>query len=234
MPKWRKLHVKILESPDLAAMETDTCRLVWVFLSLIADREGRGRLNPSWLRSKILPLRDDVQVDELIGYMEFFNSRNMIDLYTVDGQKYFQICSWHKYQSTSSEAQSEYPSNPDKVETNSGVGLDKVKSCADPDVDVDVDVDKDVDKDVDVDDSCSDNTLEEQFSNLFTEKTGIESKPGDFKKLIAKGAGTADMLQAIRELANKEYTISKASGIVTPTIMVMNKGKNKEKDWREY
>ena len=65
MPQWRKLHLKTIESLDINAMPDDFTRLLWIMLSLIADREGRGLHLPVWIRSKAFPLREDVTLDQV-------------------------------------------------------------------------------------------------------------------------------------------------------------------------
>jgi len=60
MPRYRKLHVKTLESLDMNDMPDDFTRLMWVLLPLALCREGRGVHHAAWLKSKLFPLRFDV------------------------------------------------------------------------------------------------------------------------------------------------------------------------------
>jgi DnaD/phage-associated family protein len=164
MPKWRKLHVKILESLDVNDMPDDFARLFWVLLPLILCREGRGLDYPIWIKSKVFPLREDVTNKQIEDAMDWFEKRGMIMRYKVDGRKYFQVVNFREYQgNTTREADSPYPAPPDndshaKVTQRSCKGHAKVmqrscnshelvtqRSCLDVDVDSDVDVDVDSD-----------------------------------------------------------------------------------------
>ena len=60
MPRYRKLHVKTVESLDINDMPDDFTRLMWVLLPLGLCREGRGIDNPAWIKSKLFPMRLDV------------------------------------------------------------------------------------------------------------------------------------------------------------------------------
>lgn len=159
MPKWRKLYTKTVDSLDLNDMPDDFTRLLWVLLPLQLDRCGRGIDNPAWVRSKIFPLRLDVDVDQVRDAMNWYEARGMIERYEKNGRKYFWIPTWHKYQgSTSREGDSEIPApdsyeDPDEptpqVKSNSQPTHEQVKSNSGLDVDVDVDVNEDIDIDVD-------------------------------------------------------------------------------------
>ena len=153
MPKWRKLHVKALESEDIHDMPDDFTRLMWVLLPLVLDREGRGRRSGAWLRSKVFPLRTDVTVKQVDEAMTWFVFRLMIRVYEVDGRFYFWVPSFARYQGdTTKEAESDYPPPPESddsdpwptpelVETKSGVGPELVESRSGSDSDSDSDSD---------------------------------------------------------------------------------------------
>ena len=139
MPKYRKLHVKTVESMDMNDMPDDFHRLLWIMLPLGLCREGRGIDNPSWIRAKIMPLRTDV-TDEMIQYaMSWYANRGMITRYDVNGRDYFYIASFRKYQgNTTKEAESDYPSpaefvysdinnSQELVNSRSGVDQELVK-----------------------------------------------------------------------------------------------------------
>jgi hypothetical protein len=126
MPKYRQLHLKILDSIDVNEMPDDFTRLTWVLLSLIVDSEGRGLDNPAWVRSKMYPLREDVELSQISAAMDYFSSRRMIILYSAEGRKYFYIPTWALYQSgTDREGKSSIPT-PDLLRSNSGVAPDEL------------------------------------------------------------------------------------------------------------
>ena len=127
MPQWRKLHTKTLESMDINDMPDDTTRLLWLLMVLVLDKEGRGIDNPAWIKAKAMPLRTDIKLDKITQAMDFFAERKMIIRYTADDRKYFYVPKWHRYQSTSKEAPSEYP-DPVEIDSKSGVSPELVRS----------------------------------------------------------------------------------------------------------
>jgi hypothetical protein len=132
MPTYRKLHTKTVESLDLNDMPDDFTRLLWVLLPLALCREGRGLDNPSWIRAKIFPLRQDVTQEQIEAAFDWYADRGMIRRYVVESRAYFYVPTFHKYQGTTAkEADTDYPAppvvqvdsrpTPDLLPTNSGV-----------------------------------------------------------------------------------------------------------------
>lgn len=133
MPNYRKLHVKALESLDINDMPDDFTRLFWVLLPLALDCAGRGLDNAAWLKSKVFPLRCDVEPGAVATAMDWFCDRGMVERYEIDGRAYFWLPTFAAYQGdTSKEARSNYPAPPEQVETNSGVGQEFVASKSAP------------------------------------------------------------------------------------------------------
>lgn len=127
MPKYRKLHVKTVESLDINDMPDDFTRLTWVLLPLALCREGRGMDNIAWLKAKIYPLRLDVTSKMITEAFDWYEQNRMIIRYEVDGRKYFYIPTWHTYQGdTSKEADTPYPSP--SLQTNSIPNPEQVES----------------------------------------------------------------------------------------------------------
>lgn len=110
MPLWRKLHSKIVDSPDVNDMPDDFTRLLWALLPLQLDSAGRGLDNPAWIRSKVFPLREDVTVEMVDAAMEWYARRRMIERYSANGRAYFWVPTWHKHQGKCDrESPSNYP-----------------------------------------------------------------------------------------------------------------------------
>lgn len=127
MPKYRQLHTKIVDSFDFAEMPNDFIRLFWLLLIVIVDSEGRGIDNPAWIRSRMFPLRPDIDIEEIEAAMEWLAKRQMIRRYQVDGRRYFDLPTFHTYQSgTDKEARSTLPACPDLLQSNSGVAPEEV------------------------------------------------------------------------------------------------------------
>jgi hypothetical protein len=144
MPRWRKLHVKTVDSLDINDMPDDFTRLLWILLPLGLDSEGRGIDNPSWVKAKVMPLREDVTTKQVQAALDWFESRGMICCYEIGARHYFYIPTWHTYQGdTKREATSVLPAPPDLLTTNSRPAHELLtsKSCLDVDSYADSDVD---------------------------------------------------------------------------------------------
>lgn len=114
MPKYRNLHVKIIDSFDFNEMPDDFTRVTWMLLTLVVDSEGRGIDNPAWIKAKIYPLRPDVSAQELKRVFDWLADKEMIVRYTVAGRNYFYLPTFKNYQShLEREARSLLPSPPD-------------------------------------------------------------------------------------------------------------------------
>lgn len=146
MPQYRKQHVKTLDSIDIAEMPDDFTRLMWEYLRLKVDSEGRGIDDPQWLRSVLFPLRRDVTVEMVDMAMLWYANRCMIDRYEVSNRHYFCIVKWHEYQGeTTREAPSTIPQKPvnkaktrrKQVKANSREGHEQVTSGSRLDTSID-------------------------------------------------------------------------------------------------
>jgi hypothetical protein len=138
MPRYRKLHVKTVESLDINDMPDDFTRLLWVLLPLALCRKGRGVDNVAWVKSRVFPMRLDVTGEMIAGALNWYEQRDMLRRYQVDGRGYFYVPTFPKYQgNTEKEAESNYPpppeQQPQEVSPNSGVGqeLGESKSASD-------------------------------------------------------------------------------------------------------
>jgi len=148
MPQWRKLHAKITESFDFNEMPNDFTRLLWVLLPLGLDREGRGVNNTSWIKSKLMPLRDDVSKVEIEEAMRWFFDRGMLVAYEHDKRKYFYAPTFHEHQgNTNREAASNYPEpTQDLLMTSSGLTQEQGEKKSSTDSDSDSDADSDAEE----------------------------------------------------------------------------------------
>ena len=128
-PKYRNIHTKIIDSFDFNAMPDDFTRVVWMLLIVVVDSEGRGIDNPAWLRSKLFPMRTDVELDQINNSFDWLSERKMIIRYEANNLSYFYIPSFKTHQrGLEKEAASLFPPCPDQLQTNSGVTLDLGKS----------------------------------------------------------------------------------------------------------
>jgi hypothetical protein len=130
MPRYRKLHTKITESFDVNEMPDDFTRLLWTWLMLGADREGRMPDNPALVKAKVMPLRADVSNEQVAAALDWYADHDMITRYMVDGRRFFFLTHFAEMQGdTRKEAASVYPDPPS---FNSDASQEQVESDARP------------------------------------------------------------------------------------------------------
>lgn len=140
MPRYRQIHTKIVDSFDFNEMPNDFVRLVWMLLIVVVDSEGRGIYNMAWIKSKMFPLREDIDLTELSFSFEWLRDRKMIIVYEVEGRSYFWVPTFKSYQSgTEKEAKSIFPSYIEEVRSNSIVTPEQVRSKSASDAYADTD-----------------------------------------------------------------------------------------------
>lgn len=128
MPKYRQLHTKIIDSFDFNNMPDDFTRVVWLLLIVVVDSGGRAIDNPAWLRSKMFPMRSDVELDRISAVIDWLETNKMIIRYEVETKKCFYIPSFQTYQTgTEKEAKSYLPAPSELLRSYSGVGTELLR-----------------------------------------------------------------------------------------------------------
>jgi hypothetical protein len=94
-----------MENEDLADL-APIARLLFIYLWMLADREGRLEDRPRKIKAKALPY-DEVDADELLDELK---AAGFIARYEVKGQRYIQIVTFLKHQKPhSNEIESNLP-----------------------------------------------------------------------------------------------------------------------------
>ena len=239
MPQYRKFHVKTTESLDINDMPDDFYRLLWVMLPLGLCREGRGINNPSWIKSKIMPLRNDVTPDMVEDAMDWFAARGMIVRYEVKNRSYFYIPTFKKYQgNTTKEAESIYPPPPKELQTNSRVTPDLVSLN-----DEDIDIASASTSESESESESSNGKSEQPFAHLATafintsKIPSFGSKQRDVEagaRMVEAGVTAEDVEAATRELLDKGMNIVSLASVENASYMVMSKRMNAANNERQY
>ena len=129
MPRYRKLHTKIVESFDFNDMPDDFHRLFWIMLPCVLSSEGTLPADLHLVRSKVFPLRADVTLEMVERALDWFAEHDMIRWYQAEGRRYLWATNFAKYQgNTTKEAESDYPPVPEAVLTNSGPTPDLLRT----------------------------------------------------------------------------------------------------------
>lgn len=94
MARSRNIKPSIMDNEDLADFDP-LCRLLFVFLWMLADREGRLEDRPKRIAAKALPFDRSADVDKMLSDLAH---AGFIHRYEVNGCKVIQIVSFLKHQ----------------------------------------------------------------------------------------------------------------------------------------
>lgn len=95
MARARNIKPGIMENEDLAECDHAT-RLLFVYLWMLADREGRLEDRPRRIGAKAMPYDGALDFDGMLSDLE---KHGFILRYEVDGNKYIQVLNFDKHQS---------------------------------------------------------------------------------------------------------------------------------------
>ncbi|MFA6204313.1 MAG: hypothetical protein WC710_14140 [Gallionella sp.] len=179
-----------------------------MLLTIIVDSEGRGIDNSAWIRSKMFPLREDVNARQITGAVDWLEGRGMLIRYQSKGRGYFYLPTFKQYQSgLDREAKSVLPT-PEQLTTNSGVKQEEVLYSASASVVVSV-----------VDDVVVLPEFE-KTRKVIERETGL---PGDgqnavkaIDNLIANGCTEADIVAGIQWRKDEGKPITSYTQVVGP------------------
>ena len=119
MARARNIKPGTMENEQLAELDPLT-RLFFVYLWMLADREGRLEDRPKRIKAQALPY-DNVDADVMLDELA---SSGFITRYQIDGERYIQIINFTKHQRPhTNEADSVIPPIPEELAT-------KVESAA--------------------------------------------------------------------------------------------------------
>lgn len=210
MPKYRQLHTKIVDSEDFSAMPDDFCRMFWMLLTIIVDSEGRGIDNPSWIRSKMFPLRDDVKAEQITGALMWLENRGMIQRYKAGGRGYFYLPTFKQYQSgLDREAKSVLPS-PELLTNKSGEGQEKVLHSDSASAFVSA---SDIELDIELDEFTKIRKVIERETGLLGDgSTAVQA----IDTMIADGCTEADIIAGIKWRIGEGKRITSYSQLLGP------------------
>lgn len=106
MARARNIKPSIMDNEDLAELPA-LHRLLFIYLWMLADREGRLEDRPKRIAAKALPYDRDADVEEILTGLQRFG---FIDRYQADGKAVIQVVAFAKHQSPHvRESESELP-----------------------------------------------------------------------------------------------------------------------------
>jgi hypothetical protein len=73
-------------------------RLLFLGMISLADDEGRLRSSPHLLRARLFAYNDDLDLEQVTGWLNALALAGVIDLYVFEGQTFAHICNWERHQ----------------------------------------------------------------------------------------------------------------------------------------
>ena len=117
MPKGRIVVRSITESKKLAALETDGARLLYTWLVVMVDREGRFTGDPFLVNSRVF-VRLGKSEETVEEYLQDLEDKNLIVRWDHEGDTFLCLPNFHeKTPGTNKmkEAKSEIPDPPKEL-----------------------------------------------------------------------------------------------------------------------
>jgi hypothetical protein len=94
MPRARNIKPAIMDNEELAELPM-SARLLFIYLWMLADRDGRLEDRPKRIAAQALPYDRDVDVDQALDDLQAFG---FIVRYSVDGLRCIQVINFEKHQ----------------------------------------------------------------------------------------------------------------------------------------
>lgn len=99
MARGRFISNDVIDDKEMNDLSSDTCRLAYVYLITIADREGRVAGDPPYLKSLLFPRRYDVTPDMIQEFiLEWVEAGFVIWYECSNGEKALRLVNFEKHQ----------------------------------------------------------------------------------------------------------------------------------------
>ena len=135
MAEGRMLKKLVSTSRKLAALKTDSARLLWTWILPHVDIKGRFSAEPSVIKGYIVPRLKSMTVAKIEKYLLDMAANDMILLYNVSSDNYLEIVKFAEFQTLREDRESESiippPDSPGATPgvppDNSGLSKDKLR-----------------------------------------------------------------------------------------------------------
>lgn len=99
MARGRFVSNDVIVDKEVSDLSSDTCRLAYIFLITLADREGRVAGDPAYLKSLLFPRRYDIMPDDIQEFiLEWIEAGFVIWYECSNGEKALQLVNFEKHQ----------------------------------------------------------------------------------------------------------------------------------------
>lgn len=108
MARKRMVDPNIWQSEDFSKLST-LAKLVFIGLFSLADDEGRGRANPTYLKSSLFPYNEDMRSADIEKTLSEISSNMSVVFYECNGSSYYSLLSWNLFQRIDKPTNSQLP-----------------------------------------------------------------------------------------------------------------------------
>lgn len=99
MARGRFISNEVIDDKEMNDLSSDTCRLAYVYLITLADREGRVAGDPPYLKSLLFPRRYDITPDDIQEFiLEWVDAGFVIWYECNNGEKALRLVNFEKHQ----------------------------------------------------------------------------------------------------------------------------------------
>lgn len=128
MARKRMIDPGIWSSEDFSKLSSFS-KLIFIGLFSLADDEGRGKANPSYLKSMLFPYEEGIRSADIKKTLQEIASTMSVIFYTHDEKEYYALKSWGKFQTINRPSPSDVPDPPsDSLNVHGGLTEDSVSA----------------------------------------------------------------------------------------------------------
>lgn len=121
---------EIWESQDFSQL-SDIAKIVFISLISHADDEGRGRADPTFIKSSTFPYDEGRRVADIKSALSEIARSMSVQFYSVNGIEFYFITSWKKWQKVDKPSKSKLPPPPIVGEGGVIHSSEKFDECSD-------------------------------------------------------------------------------------------------------
>lgn len=111
MARKRMLSPDIWESETFSSL-SDLEKIVFIGLISLSDDEGRGKANPSYIKSTLFPYDEGRRVADIKSALSKIARCMSTQFYSVNGNDYYVLTNWNKWQKIDRPTKSKLPPPP--------------------------------------------------------------------------------------------------------------------------
>ncbi len=108
MARKRMIDPNIWQSEDFGKLST-LGKLVFIGLFSNADDEGRGRANPTYLKSILFPYEESIRSADIDKTLSEISSNMSVIFYSCNGSNYYSLTKWYDWQRIEKPQDSKLP-----------------------------------------------------------------------------------------------------------------------------